>query len=100
MATSMVTGRMTTAKKEAGNRVLKSFGMNASQAINQLYDYLIENRALPFSEKGERHFSAEKILEAQEYVENIPSLNLLEGLSYEDIRRKRAEERFDVTILD
>lgn len=38
MADAMFTGRMSQAKKRAGNSVLNSLGMSASQAINQLYD--------------------------------------------------------------
>ena len=33
----MVTGRMSQAKKELGNQVLRELGTNASQVINELY---------------------------------------------------------------
>ena len=52
MATdAMVTGRMSPEKKEEGNRILASLGSNPSQAINQLYDFVIAKRALPFADK-------------------------------------------------
>ena len=38
----MVTGRMPERKKQQGLRVLKRDGMNASQAVNLLFDRLIE----------------------------------------------------------
>lgn len=44
----MVTGRMTPQKKEAGNVILKRAGLNASQAINRLYDRLVEERDATF----------------------------------------------------
>ena len=39
---AMVTGRMPERKKQQGLRVLKRDGMNASQAVNLLFDRLIE----------------------------------------------------------
>ena len=52
MADAMVTARMSSEKKEAGNRILEQMGTNASQAVNRLYDYVIEKRELPFFEGG------------------------------------------------
>ena len=52
-AEAMVTARMGVGKKEAGNRVLASLGANASKAVNQLYDYVIERGALPFDDRVE-----------------------------------------------
>ena len=49
MADAMVTARMSSEKKEAGNRILEQMGTNASQAVNRLYDYVIEKRELRFS---------------------------------------------------
>ena len=47
---AMVTGRMPERKKQQGLRVLKRDGMNASQAVNLLFDRLIEGeRRLPFA---------------------------------------------------
>lgn len=55
-AEAMVTARMGVGKKEEGNRVLASLGTNASKAVNQLYDYVIERGALPFDARAEeRH---------------------------------------------
>ena len=31
--------------------MLEGLGMSASQVINQLYDYLVQNKSLPFGEK-------------------------------------------------
>lgn len=52
-AEAMVTARMGVGKKEEGNRVLASLGINASKAVNQLYDYVIERGALPFDVRAE-----------------------------------------------
>ena len=48
MADSMVTGRMSAEKKEAGNAVLAHAGLNASQAIGLMYDRLIDERGVGF----------------------------------------------------
>lgn len=42
MADAMATGRMSPDKKAQGSRVLQREGLNASQAINLLYDRLIQ----------------------------------------------------------
>ena len=44
----MVTGRMSAAKKAAGAKVLAKAGLNASQAINLLYDKLEEEQSADF----------------------------------------------------
>lgn len=45
---AMVTGRMPERKKQQGLRVLKRDGMNASQAVNLLFDRLIEEGSADF----------------------------------------------------
>lgn len=45
---AMVTGRMDEQKKTAGNAVLAQHGMNASQAINLLYEKLIREKDVSF----------------------------------------------------
>ena len=54
MADAMVTARMSAEKKEAGNRMLEQLGTNASQAVNRLYDYVLEKKQLPFPEQQGR----------------------------------------------
>ena len=48
MPDAMVTARMSTQKKETGAKLLKSLDISASEAINQLYDYIIKTGRLPF----------------------------------------------------
>ena len=57
MDDAMVTGRMSAEKKAAGNSVLEKKGMNASQAVNLLYDRLAEEQDTGFleHEKPTRH---------------------------------------------
>lgn len=47
MPDAMVTARMSTQKKETGAKLLKSLDISASEAINQLYDYIIKTGRLP-----------------------------------------------------
>ena len=73
MADAMVTARMSQEKKEAGNRVLEQLGTNASQVVNRLYDYVLENKKLPFpEEQGRRKYTQEEIAEAIAWVDSIP----------------------------
>ncbi len=93
MAEVMVTARMSAAKKESGNAILGSLGTNASRAINQLYDYILENRCLPFDSKaGGRSFSEEELARAVELVDGITTLpagNSFASMSDDEIRRSR-----------
>lgn len=100
MAEAMVTGRMTPAKKEAGNRALKKLGLNASQAINQLYDFLIENGSMPFGETKESGHDKASIAEARSYVESLrlPTDNSFRGMTDDEIKRVRMSERYGIAI--
>ena len=53
MDEAMVTGRMSAEKKAAGAEVLARSGMNASQAVNMLYDRLVEEQDASFLERHE-----------------------------------------------
>ena len=48
MDNAMVTGRMSSRKKAEGGRILEKAGLNASQAINLLYDRLLEEQNADF----------------------------------------------------
>ena len=72
MADAMVTARMSQEKKDEGNRVLAQLGVNASQAVNRLYDYVLERRELPFPEMDERRkYTDEEIARAMEWVDGL-----------------------------
>lgn len=68
----MVTARMSPEKKEAGSRVLEQLGTNASQAVNRLYDYVIENKELPFPEEERRAYTREDVERAIEWADGVP----------------------------
>lgn len=89
MADAMVTGRMSAAKKEAGNRVLKSLGLSASQAINQLYDRLIEDQQLPFAQTPKKQPTEAQRKEAHRFVSGIPHRNSLSNLDDDAIKRRK-----------
>jgi antitoxin component of RelBE/YafQ-DinJ toxin-antitoxin module len=85
----MVTGRMPQGKKETGNAVLANLGLNASAAINQLYDYLIEHGRLPFSER--ERLDKDEIISRIMLVDSIPlpAGNRFATMTDENIRRER-----------
>ena len=70
---AMVTARMQAAKKEAGNRVLESLGTNASAAINELYDYVVSQKSLPWENNSvfKPQVSVERIQEALAWVDTL-----------------------------
>lgn len=97
MAEAMVTARMSAAKKESGNAILANLGTNASQVINQMYDYILENKRLPFSVKAERHvFSEEELAHAVALVDSITTLpagNRFSSMTDDEIKRERLAAR-------
>ena len=91
---AMVTGRMSASKKERGNRVLSELGTNASKAINALYDYVIEHRALPFP--ADRPDRSELLRTATSLVDAIPRVRLDERhtqMSIKDAQRERLSQQ-------
>lgn len=94
MADAMVTARMSQEKKDAGNRVLEKLGTNASQTINQLYDYLIQNGELPFPAQEESHeHTPEEIAEAVAWADDLVSRIAVPSrfatMSDDEIRQER-----------
>lgn len=94
MGDAMVTARMPQEKKDAGMRVLARLGTNASQAVNALFDYLIEHGELPFAGKGERRtYTEEEVSAACAWVDSLPmqgaSQSPLGGMALSEARRER-----------
>lgn len=90
MADAMVTARMSAEKKEAGNRMLEQLGTNASQAVNRLYDYVLEKKQLPFPEQQERRkHTQEEIAHAIAWVDSIPRRDRFSAMTDDEIRRER-----------
>ena len=48
MSSVMVTGRMDSRKKQRGLAILEREGSNASQAINRMFDRIIESNSADF----------------------------------------------------
>ena len=96
MADAMVTARISSGKKEAGNRIFEKLGTNASKVINDLYDYVLKHEALPFDGENlrEGRLSDEKIALMREVVRSVPKPpadSEFATLSDEEIKRRRYE---------
>ena len=91
---SMVTARMSQSKKENGNAILEQLGTNASSVINRLYDYIIENRELPFTVQDQ--LSQAEIRRRITLVDSLPLTagNRFSTMSDEEIRSERLENRY------
>lgn len=87
---TMVTARMPQGKKEAGNSILRDLGTNPSQFINDIYDYVIQNRRLPLDSAPIAHSKLE-IQEALAFVESIPlrTAGRFDSMDDEMIRQER-----------
>ena len=101
MADAMVTARMSAEKKEAGNRMLEQVGTNASQAVNRLYDYVLEKKQLPVPEQqGRRKYTQEEIAQAIAWVDSIPRRDRFSTMTDDEIRRERLISRGLATSKD
>ena len=101
MADAMVTARMSAEKKEAGNRMLEQLGTNASQAVNRLYDYVLEKKQLPFPEQqGRRKYTQEEIAQAIAWVVSLPRRDRFSTMTDDEIRRERLISRGLATSKD
>lgn len=89
MADVMVTGRMSQAKKAAGNKVLQSLGLNASQVINQLYDYLIAKNATPFDTTQTETIAKTDLTDALNFVRSVQRKNCFSQMTDEEIKRSK-----------
>lgn len=95
MEDAMVTGRMSAEKKAAGVRVLAKAGLNASQAINLLFDKLEEEQSADFllHRKPEKHEweSAAKFIDS--LAASIPIESRFDNMTRGEIKFERARKR-------
>lgn len=91
----MVTGRMSAEKKAAGNAVLDKAGMNASQAINDVWDRLIETKSADFI--SEREVSQADWKAAAKLIDSIsspvPVHTRFDNMTRGEIKLERAKSR-------
>jgi len=71
MADAMVTGRMPEQKKQRGMRVLQRSGLNASQAVNLMFDRLIEDGSAYFLLQDDLKPAAERCASAASFVDGL-----------------------------
>ena len=90
---AMVTGRMTADKKAAGNVVLENAGLNASQAVNALYDRLIETRSVDFL--FDRNVSLVEWKSAAKLIDSVyvPIDSRFDDMTRKEIKQERLRAR-------
>ena len=96
MAEAMVTGRMDSSKKARGAHILQREGLNASQAINMLYDRIIEDGGVGFIAKREvMQAGAAAWRNAAEFVDalSVRAPSRFDDMSKAEIRAERLKGR-------
>lgn len=96
MADAMVVARMSQEKKDAVARKLSDLGLNASSAINQLYDYIERTGTLPFDEPERQDDREEREAAARAWLgglRRLPEGNAFQTMTDEQIRAARLEWR-------
>ena len=95
MGDAMVTARMSEEKKAAGARVLAKCGLNASQAINLLYDKLEEEQNADFithrKPDAREWESAAKFLDA--LASPVPVSTRFDNMTRGEIKLARAKAK-------
>lgn len=96
MDDAMVTGRMPTTKKQKGASLLRQEGLSASQAINLMYDRIIEEGDASFllPEKPAKSNDS-KWIAASHFVDSISSerTSRFDNMSKDEIRRERLRSK-------
>ncbi len=91
----MVTGRIDEEKKARGARVLAASGLNASQAINLMYDRLIEENSVDFLSVTPAQSNPERWQQAQAFVQSlvVPATSRFDEMSKAEIKMDRLRSR-------
>lgn len=71
MADAMVTGRMPEQKKQRGMRALQRSGLNISQAVNLMFDRLIEEGNADFLLQGDLKPVSERWASSASFVDGL-----------------------------
>ena len=91
MADAMVTARMPQSKKDAGNEVLRKHGYTASQAINELYDRVVETQSWPLARAEMGAIDSQRLAEALSFVDGIARVSADDFVDFDfhEAKRKR-----------
>lgn len=97
MGDAMVTGRMDAGKKSRGARVLNDAGLTASQAINLMYDRLVNEGSASFLREADDLSAADSArwTSAARFVDSLSASrsSRFDHMSKGDIRRERLSSR-------
>ncbi|MCD8200012.1 MAG: type II toxin-antitoxin system RelB/DinJ family antitoxin [Coriobacteriaceae bacterium] len=95
MDDAMVTGRMDADKKARGNRILQRDGLSASQAINLMYDRLIQEGNAEFLAQQTPSFTAEDWQNAADFIDSLslPLPSRFDTMTKAEIRMERLKKR-------
>lgn len=96
MDDSMVTGRMPANKKQKGASLLQQEGLSASQAINLMYDRLIEEGDASFLlQEAPSGDKISKWATAAHFVDSISvaRVSRFDEMSKDEIRRERLRSK-------
>ena len=96
MDDSMVTARMATSKKRKGASVLAREGLSASQAINLMYDRLVEEGGAGFLLPADAHPRDEaRWVAAARFVDSLSSRRStrFDDMGKAEVRRDRLRAR-------
>lgn len=89
---SVITTRLDTELKNNAVLTLKRLGYTPSSAVRALFEYVVKNDAVPFSEKEDSNSGLEKRIAAFDACHTKSP----ETYSLDDLRAERMKERYDI----
>ncbi len=94
MGDAMATGRMEVQKKARGEHILKQHGLNISQAINLMFDRIIEEESIEFLVEGTPHAAKLSWEGAADFVDALsaPRTSRFDNMSKAQIRTERLKK--------
>ncbi len=92
MDDAMVTGRMPREKKDEAIAILHKQGLNASQAINMMFDRLIEEKDASFLMSSQSNPTPANWAKAASFVDDLvePRASRFDNMSKSQIKAERA----------
>lgn len=96
MSDAMATGRMSQAKKDAAFEILSKQGLNHSQAINLLYDKIIQEGSADFLLPHKEHVTASDIKSAASILSQLiikPTADRFHSMTIKEAKIDRLANR-------
>lgn len=100
---AMVSARVPVEVKKQGDAILKEIGSSATELVNAAYDYVLKNRALPYTQSMPPTTMQRKVLRGKELerfkefwtTHTVPEIPEYDGANFKELLGTLREERHE-----